>query len=488
MNYNKLLLGALPAAMFCGCQQETKEVDKPNILFLLVDDMQSTAINVLGNSHVRTPNIDRLITEGVTFTNTYTNGAIGGALSMPSRAMLMTGRGVFEVQSDGSKIPATHTTLPEHLQNNGYDTYAVGKWHSDFESFYRSFAGGENLFFGGMHTYETNGHVSPRLRHYDPTGSRKDVFVGEEFSSKMYADAAIDYLDSRRDNEQPFMAYIAFTSPHDPRNQLPDYGDKYNSDGITLPPNYRPEHPFDNGDLKVRDEVYIPAPRSEQVVREELALYYGMVNEVDHQIGRILSSLEKNGQTKNTIIVFASDNGLAMGQHGLMGKQNLYDHSISVPMAILDPRNKSNGRKTDALCYLYDIYPTLCDMTGVSIPESVTGCSLQPVVNGETEHARDLLFLSYSSIQRGLVKDGYKYIVYNVGGKQTEQLFDLRNDPWEMENLIGKMPDKTTEYKGLLSEQMSANNDFCSLDNPLWWSDGHMITWNEGMEMYIFEE
>ena len=167
-----LLSASLALTALSGCQPET---EKPNILFLLVDDMQSDAIAALGNKNVYTPNIDGLIAEGVTFTHTYTNGALCGALSMPSRAMLMTGRGVFEVQSDGMKIPECMVTLPEQLRANGYQTFATGKWHSDHASFNRSFAAGENIFFGGMHPYEKNGHCSPRLHHYDKTGQYKEL-------------------------------------------------------------------------------------------------------------------------------------------------------------------------------------------------------------------------------------------------------------------------------------------------------------------------
>lgn len=143
MNIKKLISASMVAVALSGCQREAV---KPNVLFILVDDMQADAIAALGNRDTYTPNIDRLINEGVVFTRTYTNGALCGALSMPSRAMLLTGRGVFEVQSDGMKIPASRITLPEHLKNNGYRTFATGKWHSDHASFARSFTEGDNIF------------------------------------------------------------------------------------------------------------------------------------------------------------------------------------------------------------------------------------------------------------------------------------------------------------------------------------------------------
>lgn len=477
-------IATLPVALatLAACQTE---VEKPNVLFILVDDMQADAIAAWGNRDTYTPNIDNLLTEGVTFSHAYTNGALCGALSMPSRAMLMTGRGVFGIQSDGWKIPSAHTTFPEHFRNHGYRTFATGKWHSDFDSFRRSFEEGDNIYFGGMHPYEQNGHCSPRLNHYD--NGRFEKFTGEEFSSLMYADAAVRFLASAKDDRRPFLAYVAFTSPHDPRNQLPDYGQKYMGDTLTLPANFLPEHPFDNGELTVRDEMVLPAPRSESRMKDEMALYYGMVSEVDVQIGRIMEALEKTGKKDNTIIVFASDNGLAMGQNGLLGKQSLYEHSVGVPMSIIDPRNRKNGRKSDALCYLYDIYPTLCELSGLEVPASVEGRSLKPVLDGTTDTLRSDIFLIYSNLHRGLVKDGYKYIIYNVNGKITQQLFDLHKDRGETDNLAGAMPQKAEQYRQLLARRMKENNDFCSLDTDLWWKDGHKLEWDELIKLYIFE-
>lgn len=477
----------LSAAALCSCQQE---IEKPNVLFLLVDDMQADAIAALGNPDVHTPHIDGLMSQGVTFTHTYTNGALCGALSMPSRAMLITGRGVFGVQSDGMKIPETHTTFPEHFRNQGYRTFATGKWHSDFASFNRSFAEGENIFFGGMHPYETQGHTAPRLRHYDPTGEYKEKpFVGDKFSSEMFANAAVEFIHSTAKDKNPFLAYVAFTSPHDPRNILPTtYGHRYQAASLTLPSNFLPEHPFDNGELAIRDELVLPPPRTGEQIQNELALYYGMVSEVDEQIGRVLKALDDTGERSNTIIVFASDNGLAVGQNGLIGKQSLYEHSVGVPMLIIDPRTKNKGAKSDALCYLYDIYPTLCDLAQIETPASVQGQSLKAVLDEPAKAHRPDLFLAYSNQQRALVKDNYKYIIYNVEDTITEQLFNLKDDSGELKNLADKQPEKVAEMKALLHARMKENNDFCDLSSPKWWKDGHKITWDELVNLYIFDK
>lgn len=471
--------------LFIACPGFAQKKKSPNIVFILADDLQRSCIHAYGNNQVNSPNIDRIVSNGVSLTRTYTNGSLGGALSMPSRAMIMTGRGVYQLIHDGQRIPEEHCTLPEQLRENGYTTFATGKWHSDYKSFNRSFADGENIFFGGMHSYDTNGHVAPRLRHYDPTGVYKEKpFIGEKFSSEMFADAAIDFLKKQKKKNNPYFMYVAFTSPHDPRNQHPSYGHTHDPQTINLPVNFLPQHPFDNGDMKVRDEVLLPYPRTEEAVKQDIAGYYGMISELDVQIGRILQVLQENGELENTILVFASDNGLAVGQHGLLGKQNLYEHSIGVPLVISAP-GLEKGAKRDANCYLYDIYPTLCEMIGIVPAPSVKGQSLLPVLKGATKH-RDHVFLAYNSIQRALVKDGWKYIVYNVGGTRTEQLFDLNNDPWEMVNLANEpaYAFKVSAYHRILKEEMKKNNDFCDLDSFFWWGKGEMIPWSESLKLY----
>lgn len=486
MNIKSLLSIGLTILLLCSCKPEQPK--NTNILFLLVDDMQSDVISSLGNRDIKTPNIDRIIKSGITFINTYTNGALYSTMSMPSRTMLLTGRGIFQIQSDGMTMPESQITLPELLHDNGYRTFATGKWQSDKQSFNRLFAEGDNIFFGDMHPYEENGHCSPHLYHYDKTGKYVNgQFVGKEFSSKMFADAAIDFLKSTKKDKTPFMAYVAFTSPHDPRNQLPEYARKYNPDSISLPYNFLPQHPFDNGELDSREEMLLPAPRSEKQIKEEMARYYGMVSEVDFQIGRILKALEEAGKLKNTIIVFASDNGVAMGQNGLLGKQNLYDHSISVPMTIVAPGYEKEARRTDALCYLHDIYPTICELLGMKIPSSVTGRSLKGIMDGTKDIVRNDVFLVYSNQQRAIVKDDYKFIIYNVNGNITEQLFDLQQDPGEIDNIVSEMPDMRNQLRDLLNLRMRENRDSCDLNKPGWGIDGHKLTREEATSMYIFE-
>ncbi len=481
MNYLKpsLTLLTLGAALPFGTSMAQ---EKPNVLFIMVDDLQSFSIAQRGNPDVTTPNIDSIIRSGTYFNNTYSNGALGGALSMPSRAMVMTGKNIFEVKEDGSYIPEAHKTMPELFGGQGYRTFATGKWHNDRKSFHRSFKEGDNIFYGGMHQYgKGQGHPNPVLHHYDNTR-----FVGKEFSSKMFADAAIKFLESTQSQNEPFFAYVSFTSPHDPRNAHPDYVKRMNAQDITLPENFLAEHPFDNGELQIRDELVVPAPRTQEVMKEDLADYYAMVDEVDIQIGRILDELRKTGKEQNTIIVFASDNGLAMGRHGLIGKQSLYDHSMGVPMAIVVPGEKPQD--SEALCYLSDIAPTLCELADIDMSSAqMSAKSLAPVIKGKSKDSHhESLLLIYSGIQRAVVTDRYKLIKYNVAGKQTSQLFDLKKDPLEMNNLIDVKKYQKKLIPALnaeLDEQMKQQNDFCDLADPTWWGENRIIQWREALKI-----
>lgn len=474
MNHSKLLLLA-PAVLStaAGCNQGGQKKDiRPNIVFLLTDDQTFFTLNAFGNTETSTPNMDRLAECGTAFTGTHVMGGFNGAVSQPSRAMLLTGRGLMDTHRNGSIIPESETTFPEFYRGTGYTTFGTGKWHSDKASFNRSFSTGANIFFGGMHTpKEGLGHLKPFLHQYDSTGRYKNGKWIEDgkFSSELYADAVIDFITGKKESGNPFLVYCAFTSPHDPRNEHPDYGRKYNASEVSLPVNFLTEHPFDNGDMDVRDELLLPTPRDPEAVKKEIADYYGMVNEVDVQIGRIIDALKKNGQFDNTIIVFAADNGLTVGSHGLLGKQNLYEESIRVPLIFCGPGIPKNEVRT-SYNYLYDIFPTLCDLTGTEPPASVRGKSLTPEMKDKDVHAREAVYLAFMNLQRAVKKDGYKLIRYNVNGEDHPQLFNLNEDPRELRNLYG-MPEYKEIQDGLtelLQKMMEEDNDICDLTKEGW--------------------
>lgn len=414
----------------------------PNVVFLLSDDQRFDTIHALGNDEIQTPNLDKLVARGSTFTHAFCMGSTIGAVCVPSRAMMMTGRSLYRSRKsdDSSTIRTNLALFPEVFRARGYETIGVGKWHNDRESYARAFSAGGSVFFGGM-----NDHTKMPLFDFDPSGkypaSAQKTVTG--FSSQIFADTAIGFLQKQK-RDKPFFLYVAFTAPHDPRMPPKAYSDLYPPEKIRLPKNFLTEHPFDNGEMKVRDEALLPWPRTPEAVRKEISDYYGMITHLDAQIGRIIEALEATGQAGNTILVFASDHGLAVGRHGLLGKQNLYDHSVRPPLIVAGPGVPA-GKRSDALAYLYDIFPTVCDLAKIPIPAGVEGLSLVPAIQGVGVKPREAVFGVYRDVQRMARDDRWKLIYYPKIGRS--QLFDLQTDPDEMADLSAR-----PEWQPKLSE------------------------------------
>jgi arylsulfatase A-like enzyme len=413
-----------------------KPTERPNVLFLFSDDQQADAIGALGNKHIRTPHIDRLVGEGTSFTNAYIMGASSPGVCLPSRAALLSGRTLWNLENQGIwgyEISPENKTLPEVFRENGYLTFATGKNDPGKAGHIgRAYTHGDKLLLQGM-----SRQFNPPLHPFKPDGNYKGVKASRDddrHSAVIYADAAIEFIEQHAGGEQPFYAYVAFQTPHDPWQAPEEYHARYRAEDMPLPESFMPRHPFDNGMLDIRDEKLAPFPRTPEAVRKRIADYYATMTHTDAQIGRILAALEKSGQYDNTIIVFASDNGLALGRHGLMGKQNVYDHSLRVPMVIAGP-GIPRGEKRDRLCYLYDINPTLCQLAGLPVPETVEFQSLAPVISDPSAKHRDHLYFAFMSWQRAVRDARHKLIEYCVDGARHTQLFDLADDPHEMHNL-----------------------------------------------------
>lgn len=443
-----------------------------NILILYSDDQTFRTIRALGNQEIQTPHLDWLVKNGLSFQQAHVMGGHQGAVCIPSRAMLLTGRYVNRLPNDGSIIPDSLISLPEILRQRGYTTFHTGKWHSDKGSYTRMFSQADHVFFGGMHFPKEGGQEHPRVNHFDSTGQypTEKSFLSDTYSSHLYAQTAIDFLGSKMAKEKPFFCYVAFTSPHDPRTPSAKFANAYDPAKITLPPNFLPEHPFNNGDLKVRDENLLPHPRTKEAVKKDIAAYYGMISELDEQIGRILAALKKEGLLENTLIVFAGDNGLAMGQHGLLGKQNLYEHSIRVPMIFAGPGIPKNTRN-QSFVYLSDIAPTIYEYLGILAPKTTEAKSLHSILQNPAKSVRENIYNVYGHWSRSIkTLDGYKLILYNVEGHRTTQLFDLKKDPWEKHNLATNkaFQRKISRMQELLKKEMQEKHDNLNIDLPDW--------------------
>lgn len=445
-------------------------VEKPNILFFFADDQRFDTIAALGNREIKTPNIDQLVKNGVTFTQAHIPGGTVSAVCMPSRAMLHTGRTLFNLQNDGEEIPQDHILLGEVLQKAGYRTFGTGKWHNGPEAYARSFTDGDEIFFGGM-----GDHWNVPANHFDPEGKydqRQKIIQNPYFSNKvitnicdhvhagkhsseLFCETASKWLENY-DNQQPFFMYISFMAPHDPRSMPEEFLNMYDPEKIKLPENFRTERPFDYEEKVTRDENLAAYPRKPEEIKRHIAEYYGMISHLDNELGKVIKTLKEKGLYDKTIIIFSADNGLAVGEHGLMGKQNNYEHSIRVPLIFSGPGIPQNEQR-DSYVYLLDIYPTLCDMVGIPIPDSVDGVSFLPVIYDKRKKARTELYFAYGDLIRSIKDERYKLIEYRNKVFRGTELFDLKGDPYEMNNLYGK-----AGYKEEIEKLRAELKKYCS--------------------------
>ncbi len=422
---------------------------KPNIMFFLTDDQRFDTIAALGNPEIKTPRIDELVAQGVAFTHGHIPGGTVPAVCMPSRAMIQTGRSMFRLQQEGAEVPKEHALLGETLKNNGYDTFGIGKWHNGIDAFARSFTDGGEIFFGGMQD-----HWNVPVFHFDPTGKYEgalkkvdnweysnkvttvhgDHIHAGKHSSELFVDSALDCLQ-RWDRENPFYMYLAFMAPHDPRTMPEEFHKMYDPEKITLPDNFMEEYPFRYGPESIRCESLVAYPRNAEEIKQNIADYYGMISHLDHELGRVIDYLKEQGEYENTIIVLAGDNGLALGQHALMGKHSCYENSVRVPLVFAGP-GLPKGKQTSAYAYLMDIFPTFCDMLEIPIPESVDAKSLLPAICGD-ETVHDALYLGFADVTRGVRKGDWKYIEYCTEDLFKQQLFYLPEDPCEIHSQMG---------------------------------------------------
>jgi arylsulfatase A-like enzyme len=229
-------------------------------------------------------------------------------------------------------------------------------------------------------------------------------------------------------------------------------------------------HPFDNGALHIRDEMLASFPRTPEETRRHIAEYYAMISHLDYQLGRVIRKLEDSGEIENTIVVFAGDNGLALGQHGLFGKQSCYEHSVRVPLIFAGPGVPA-GTKSSSYAYLLDIFPTLCELSGMDVPESVEGSSLTPAFESPDSSLRDVLYFAYTDTQRAVKNERYKLVEYVVGGAHTQtQLFDLRSDPFEQTNIASDSQELVEEMRRELFRLRDGWDDRSSPWGKTFWS------------------
>jgi choline-sulfatase len=406
---------------------------RPNILYIIVDDQSPFDFKFYNPaSTLQAPVIERLAAEGMVFDAAYHMGSFSGAVCVPSRHMVMCGRTVWHlpIGPGSATCPPRleQQTIPAVFNRAGYDTLRTCKKENCYEA-----ASGQ---FTMRHDATKRGGTA-------------------EAGSAWHADRVLEHLAARqasRDTD-PFLIYLGFSHPHDTRDGTPElltkYGATNHADKAStpaadprqppLPANWLPKHPFDNAHRDVRDEVAVSGVwdhRDEATIRNEIGREYACSENVDIQVGRVLDRLEAMGELENTWIFYTSDHGIAIGRHGLQGKQNLYEHTWRVPLIVKGPGVKPGSRVAGNI-YLGDSLATLCDIAGIPAPETNEGTSFLPVLEGRQKVVRDVLYGVYSGGQkpgmRSVRRGDWKLIKYEspAGGLHT-QLFNLRENPHEL--------------------------------------------------------
>jgi choline-sulfatase len=503
MNRRQFLsaMGGVAATPFLPNIINKDKKDRPNILFLLADDMTYKAIGGLNNPEVHTPNLDRLMKRGTTFTHAFNEGAWTGAVCLPARCMLISGTHLWHAKKAFPKFN-NRFLWGETFGAHGYETYFTGKWHVHQPAAVRSaqYIGPHSGDFGprpggfkrGMLFSNGNEYYRPHHRGQHiplsdrwtktqnalwkqaPTRKWRPANQGlaghwvvsnknlnwewvaahapnVNHSSDIWTEAAIQFLKHPPGGgNSPLFMHVAFFSPHDPRQSPASYLNRYPVDKIKVPPNFLPEFPFALGtrtrERYDRDEILAPFPRTEHDIQVHRREYYAVISYVDYNIGRILDALDKTGRADNTIIIFTADHGLSVGQHGLMGKQNLFDDSVRVPLIMAGP-GIAKGHKVDRRIYHAGLFPTTCELAGLPIPHSVEKKSFADLASGQQRHSRQTaIYGAYRMYQRSIRTTRHKLIEYRVDGQKHTHLFDLQKNPWEK-----------------LSENLAQNSSYASL-------------------------
>ena len=414
---------------------------RPNILFIIADDQSPFDLRAYDPaSKLETPNIDRLAAQGMTLDGAYHMGAFVGGVCTPSRHMIMSGRTLWHLPASltsrtFANYPAElcppgleQFTIPAVFNRAGYDTMRTCKIGNSYEA--------ANALFT----------VRKDRSNYGPTDDK---------GSAWHAEQVLDFLSQRTATQDadPFFIYFGFTHPHDPRYGKPELLEKYGATNHTdpatrppanpkappLPANYLAAHPFPHGHPGLRDETTVEGVwerRDPVTIRNERGRYFACSEEIDHQIGRVIDRLERMGELDNTYIIYTSDHGIAVGRHGLQGKQNLYEHTWRVPYIVRGPGIKPGSRAPGNI-YLIDTLATVSDLAGVPAPASNEGLSFRSVLEGKRATVRDVLYGAYCggtkpgirSVKRG----DWKLIKYDVldGAVRQTQLFNLAENPNE---------------------------------------------------------
>ncbi|HBE68893.1 MAG TPA: choline-sulfatase [Planctomycetaceae bacterium] len=439
--------------------------DAPNILFIFADDQCFDTIAALGNEEVLTPNLDKLARRGVSFRNAYNMGGWNGAICVASRTMMNTGRFLWNAHETNKSLKQEAQAgrlLSLQLSRGGYETFFSGKWHVSVDA---------NEVFDHVK------HVRPGMpktvqASYQRPNDKGDwtpwdksiggFWEGGKHWSEVLVDDAEEFMTIAAGSQKPFFMYLAFNAPHDPRQSPREFIDMYDVDRIEVPKNMLPEYPhmkIMGAGRSLRDEKLAPWPRTAAAVKLHRQEYFALITHMDRQIGRILESLKSNGLDENTYIVFTADHGLACGQHGLLGKQNMYEHSMKAPLLVVGPGIPS-GKQIETPVYIQDFATTAVDWAGIQKPDHFEFKSLLPIINGDKQVQYEHIYGAYIKDKQRMIREGDYKLIYYPGG-DIYRLFNVAADPHEMHDLAESKSQapRLAELKLKLEQLMKEMND-----------------------------
>ncbi len=483
MNKTNIILPAF-VLLFAACQnqpqQETKQ-QKPNIVFILADDLGYGDLGCYGQQKIKTPNIDRMASQGILFTQHYS----GSTVCAPSRSALMTGqhtghtfvRGNKEIQPEGQEpLAASVLTVAEVLKEAGYTTGAFGKWGlgmADTEGSPNK--QGFDKFFG----YLCQRYAHRYYPEYLWDNDHKYLLAGNDWNNKKtYAPGIIQKMALnfiRQNKEKPFFAYIPMVIPHAELIAPEDsfliiYDSQFEEipwgfDNITDDPHQGNEYGTSN--FEVRGYAPVKNPR---------AIFAAMVARLDFHVGEILNLIDELGIAENTIVIFTSDNGPHQeggadpdffdSNGGLRGhKRDLYEGGIRVPMIVKWPAKIKTATKTNHISAFWDVLPTLAEAAGVTTPENIDGISFLPVLTGkDLQQKHTYLYWEFHELggRQAMRKGDWKLVKYNVLEPEriTTELYNLAADPREENNLAAEKPELVKELLELMKNAHTESDVF----------------------------
>lgn len=432
---------------------------RPNIVFILSDDQGAWAMHCAGNSEIITPNLDRIASNGVRFENFF----CASPVCSPARGSILTGtmpsvHGIqdwlrggninmadFPELKDNPIYASEHEAIPylegitcytDVLAENGYTCALSGKWHmGDSVHPQHGFSHWFTIARGGC-----------RYFHPDVVENGKVTFP-EKYITEIITDDALSCIEELSQKEEPFYLSVHYTAPHSPwseENHPKQYLDLYRDSSFESVPN-EPVHPW----LTAAS----PYKSGEEGRRENLRGYFAAITAMDHEIGKILDKLEEKEILDDTIVIFTGDNGMSMGHHGVWGKgngtfpQNMYDSAVKVPFIISWKNHIPSGTVEEAMASHYDIFPTLLDYAGITVPENahhLPGKSIRSILEGKKDEERPVVVFDEYGPTRMIRSKDWKLVLRLPFG--PDELYDLNHDPGEKENLIDNPGCRTVRY------------------------------------------